>query len=1007
MERALESLPSELYELYDKALERIMAQPETDRARAEQVIMWITASLRPLTLDELLQALAISVGSNEFSMQARPTATRLVSVCAGLVTFDKQSQRIRPAHETIQAYFDERVSSLFPNAQRTMATACLVYLSSVAPRIHFCQTDRDLKHLLAENAFLDYAARYWGRHSYACGETHQQPLALEILQDDSIISCITQILFAPDVHFPGYSQQIPTRVSAAHLLAFFNLNLTLGLFLERGGFPDDKDSDGRSPLSWAAAQGNIAVAKALIHHSSVDVNSQDDQGQTPLSRASEEGQDAVVKLLLDYHKTDMNFSDTRNMTPLAWAVSQHHATTTQLLLGARPDLNTVDDEGQSVLSTAIESRNANIILQLLEAGADVDASHATVCETLLWGAHQGHWRLVKIFWEMSSMAFKPSDILPRGLLDKAAEDGQEDVVHLLVESGADTRHWNLELTTALWLAAEKGYRSIMQILINAGVDVEAKDEFGRTLVQEAWGNRDKAMIEFLVRNGANLGATNIRGETLLQITVRGKDRDMVKFLTSQGVKIHGTMALHWAVENHDVQMVRLLLQLGARINWRDDLGRTSLHLAVQHGLGDIVSLLAEKDANLEAHDNRRNTPLWNAVRFREWPIVRLLRRYGADIDSSDVPEGSLLQRAIELGDQEMVAVLVEEGANINQQTSSGESSLRLAVRRNRCEIVGYLLKNGADVNGRDSAGRTTLAWAVEQNLFEMIQLLIGNGADIELKTNDGLKPLTIAASRWNYRLVKLFLERGSQFDPPETAISSPEKWLSQAIYGAATSGAGRELGRLLEARVETENYGLHDSLLAAAKRNKFEAVMMLLREGERFSIDEIEGLVILDSAGAQGKLDLVDMLLRTSHIDLNGRVPNSRQGFTPLLDAVWFGQCAVVNRLLREQSIDRNIQTLSGNASIHLAAIRSKREILDVLLAEDSVRANSRTSYGWTALHLAAKHENLGIITRLLEENVVTLHDLTSDGHTAIEVAEVYNSSLAADLLHRLRLQDN
>ncbi|KEF53021.1 uncharacterized protein A1O9_10929 [Exophiala aquamarina CBS 119918] len=1002
VERALSSLPSQLYDSYDKILERIMAQPEHDRARAEQVIMWITAALRPLTLDELLQALAVSINSNEFSMQARPTVTRLVSVCAGLVTFDKQSQKIRPAHETIQAYFEERLSVLFPNAQRKMATACLVYLASAVPRIQFCTTDGDLRHLLAQNAFLDYAARYWGQHSHDCGETNPKELALQVLQDSSIISCITQIMFVPDLHFPGYSQQVPTRVSAAHLFAFFNLEHTLGLFLDRGGCPDEKDSDGMSPLSWAAAQGNVAVAKTLIRNPDVDVNSQDDQGQTPLSRASEEGQDAVVKLLLDCNRADINSRDTRDMTPLAWAVSRQHVTTTKLLLGAITSPNTVDDEGQSVLSTAIESRNENIILQLLVAGADVDVGHTTLCETLLWGAHQGHWQLVKTLLEKSSMTSKPSDILPRGLLDKAAEDGQEDVVHMLVESGTDDRHWNLQRSTALWLAAENGYRSIMQILIKAGADVEAKNESGRTLLQEALENQDKVMVEFLVRNGANIDAANDRGETLLESTVKRNDRDMVKLLANQGVNVRENMALHWAVENRKIEMVRLLLQLGARINRKDNSGKTALHLSVEYGLEDIICLLAEKEANLDAYDSCRRTALWYAVRQRDWSTVRLLRRLGAEIDPCDAPEGTPLQWAVEIGDQEMVAVLVEEGANIKQQNSSGQSPLRLAVERDRYQIVRYLLMNGADINDQDSAGLTALAWAVEHSLFEMVQFLASKGADIELKMKNGLKPLTLAATSGSYNMVRFFMKEGSRFDPPETEISSPEKWLSQAIYGAVISGENWKLRRLLEARLETENYQLHDSLLAAAERHKFEVVMKLLQDGERFAIDEIEGLIILDSAGAKGKLELVDMLLKTSQIDLNGRVPNSNQGFTPLLDAAWFGQFAVVDRFLKEQDIDRDIQTLPGNAVIHIAASRGHLEVLNVLLEEHSVLANSRTSYGWTALHLAAQYGHLAIVKRLLQENGVTPNDLTNDGRTAVRVAEDYGSWSVAGYLNTL-----
>lgn len=82
---ALDSLPKELDETYDQAMQRIQNQDEGQTALAHKVLYWISCSLRPLTVAELRHALAVEPGDCDLDEDGLYETELLVSVCAGLV----------------------------------------------------------------------------------------------------------------------------------------------------------------------------------------------------------------------------------------------------------------------------------------------------------------------------------------------------------------------------------------------------------------------------------------------------------------------------------------------------------------------------------------------------------------------------------------------------------------------------------------------------------------------------------------------------------------------------------------------------------------------------------------------------------------------------------------------------------------------------------------------------------------------------------------------------------
>ena len=129
-------------------MERIEGQVTDQEELAKQVLSWITCAKRPLTTSELQHALAVEVGESELDEENLPEIEDMVSVCAGLVTVDEESDIIRLVHYTTQEYFERTQRHWFPNAETDITTICVTYLSFDVFESGFCQTDDEFEERL-------------------------------------------------------------------------------------------------------------------------------------------------------------------------------------------------------------------------------------------------------------------------------------------------------------------------------------------------------------------------------------------------------------------------------------------------------------------------------------------------------------------------------------------------------------------------------------------------------------------------------------------------------------------------------------------------------------------------------------------------------------------------------------------------------------------------------------------------------------------------------------------
>ncbi len=149
------------------------------------------------------------------------------------------------------------------------------------------------------------------------------------------------------------------------------------------------------------------------------------------------------------------------------------------------------------------------------------------------------------------------------------------------------------------------------------------------------------------------------------------DADAVRALIQSGADVNesqgdGMTALHWAAENGDAALAKLLLKAGARVDVVTRLGSyTPLHLASRNGHGDVVVALLDAGADAMALTSTGSvTPLHFAAAAGNVEAVKALLARGAQVDARETQWGQTPLMFAAAGDRvDAIRVLLDAGAD--------------------------------------------------------------------------------------------------------------------------------------------------------------------------------------------------------------------------------------------------------------------------------------------------------------------------------------------------------
>lgn len=324
-------------------------------------------------------------------------------------------------------------------------------------------------------------------------------------------------------------------------------------------------------------------------------------------------------------------------------------------------------------------------------------------------------------------------------LEKALAAKNEDMVRFLIKRGVQTDRVMKEMIS------DENFWAV-QLLVNAGAPITPEH------VSRAADYNFMPAVQLFVEKGA---AINQKDESPLSKASESGNLEIVQYLLQTGKNSQGTLndAL-WALcdarpKPDTLKIAQLLLDSGAQVNSQAGFYNTTpLYGAAQNGSLELVKLLVSKGAKVNAVDKYFSRPLAKAVQADNLEIAKFLLEHGADktINHSDTEFQTAIFKA---RSAKMAQLLIANGANVSESDKKGQSVLFHAVARYLdFDLLKVLLQNGADINAQDKSGTTALLQAVRHSYAKngktCVQFLLENGAKANVANNQGETPLLVA-----------------------------------------------------------------------------------------------------------------------------------------------------------------------------------------------------------------------------------------------------------------------
>ncbi|KAI1171350.1 hypothetical protein F4777DRAFT_565724 [Nemania sp. FL0916] len=463
-----------------------LTEDNEDVALGRRILAWVLFTKKPLSVEELRDALATPLQADISGLQGydlgdnRPEELDhgILTYCGGLVEVrqSKTDQIVQLVHQTARDFLLDQSNIAKPyhideiqGDMEIIGTCCrylrivfatTIPLTDAAPA--FSLAKKLAKYLFSCKLLL-YSLRYLTQHlDHLRSNKIERPPELEIY-----ISELANRAPHESYAYLLLGQWIRTLNCTTPCDDIDGTNAAL-CALSLVPFTEGRDEIVQMLLvlqpnlaHFAAEHGRVDEIKRLLQ-AGWDSNARDAEGQTPLHLASQNGDNGVVKVLLDAG-ANPNAMCRNQRRPVHLAAQNSSSGLMWFLLKADAEINSRDIIGQTPLELVVRNENYSIQLDLLRAGADPNIEDSAGQALLHWATTRGdHTTMYHLLNRGANPDVKDGD--GKTPLHVAIKRDDQETVSTLLDGGADPDVEDLAGQTPRQLAAEEGKRDMIEIL---------------------------------------------------------------------------------------------------------------------------------------------------------------------------------------------------------------------------------------------------------------------------------------------------------------------------------------------------------------------------------------------------------------------------------------------------------------------------------------------------------------------------------------------------------------
>ncbi|KAK3534710.1 hypothetical protein QTP86_023793 [Hemibagrus guttatus] len=524
--------------------------------------------------------------------------------------------------------------------------------------------------------------------------------------------------------------------------------------------------------------------------------------------------------------SNLGVRDDGGASPLHYASSKGHIRVINLIvqMAGSQELDVVDDDGNTSLHWAVQQDQHGSCSALLSLGANPNILNKASLSPLHLAVSLRHNHIVEQLLTHSETDVNLEGDLGNTPLILAASVDNHEALLMLEKNGARLCCQNKLGLFPIHAAAFAGAKRSMEIVLQKGEDLGVPIERHINYV-------DKSI------------------SSPLHLAVRGGNLEVIKLCIAHGAKIDQqqcdkSTALHLACTQGATEAVKLMLQAYERvcdiINITDGAFQTPLHKAAIFDHYELVEYLISQGADIDFTDCKGHSPLLLATNCGAWRSVNLLLSHGADLMVKDKAGCNFLHLAIlqPRGLKNLPAeVLQHENVRelLNDEDSEGCTPLHYACRLGIPDSVKNMLGLEVSLDQKSKQKKSALHFAAEYGRINTCHRLLETMSDTRLLNEGdekGMTPLHLASRGGHVKVVELLLRKGALFH------SDYKGW--SCLHHAAAEGYTQTMDSLLISNIKlldkTDGDG-NTALHLAGRAGHVAAVRLLLNRGAQILLN--------------------------------------------------------------------------------------------------------------------------------------------------------------------------